>query len=129
MGPDAVIFWILLSVISAVASLAVVTWALVRLPEDYFAEDRRPAWRAPSHLGHVLLIVGKNAFGLLLVALGVVLAIPGVPGQGLLTILVGFLVLDFPGKYRLERGLFRRGPVLRGANRIRARFGRPPFRA
>ena len=50
------------------------------------------------------------------------------PGQGLLTILVGLLMLDIPGKRRLELAIVRRGPVLGSINKLRARFRRPPLR-
>jgi hypothetical protein len=50
------------------------------------------------------------------------------PGQGVLTIITGLLLLDFPGKYRFERWLVRRGPVLRGVNWLRDRAGRQALR-
>jgi hypothetical protein len=57
-----------------------------------------------------------------------VLSIPGIPGQGVLTMLVGVLLLDFPQRQRLERALLGRPGVLPALNRLRARFGRPPLR-
>ncbi len=66
--------------------------------------------------------------GLVLVALGVLLSVPGVPGQGLLTILIGFILLDFPGKRALERRLVTRPAVIGAIDRLRARFGRPPMK-
>jgi hypothetical protein len=55
------------------------------------------------------------------------MSVPGVPGQGLLTILIGVMLLDFPGKRRLERWLLRRRGVLAAINKVRARYGRPPL--
>jgi hypothetical protein len=49
------------------------------------------------------------------------------PGQGLLTLLMGFLLVDFPGKYRLERWLFARPIVRRPINWLRHRAGRVPL--
>ena len=69
----------------------------------------------------------KNLFGVFLVALGIVLSLPGVPGQGVLTILMGAMLLDFPGKRRVERWLLRRRGVFTSINRLRARFGRRPL--
>ena len=65
--------------------------------------------------------------GLLLIVVGVILSIPGVPGQGLLTIVVGVMLLDIPGKHRLVRAVVRRKGVLKNLNRLRASFGRPPL--
>jgi len=112
-----------------VLSLAVTVFVLLRLPEDYFARDRRELPRpGRASVGRVLGVIGKNLAGWLLIALGIVLSVPGVPGQGLLTILMGVMLCDFPGKYRLERWILRRGPVRRGVDAVRKRYGRPPFR-
>jgi UPF0716 family protein affecting phage T7 exclusion len=70
---------------------------------------------------------GKNLLGVLLVVVGAILALPGVPGQGLLTILVGLLLLDLPGKRRIERRMVGRPRILRMINRLRKRFGRSPL--
>lgn len=72
---------------------------------------------------HVL----RNLFGYFLILLGIILSFPGVPGQGLLTILMGVLLIDFPGKHRAERWLLTRRGVLSGVNKLRARVGRPPL--
>jgi hypothetical protein len=50
-----------------------------------------------------------------------------VPGQGVLTMLAGVFLVDFPQRRRLERALIRRPSVLPQLNRLRARFGRPPL--
>ena len=63
----------------------------------------------------------------MLVLLGLIMAIPGVPGQGLLTALIGLTLLSFPGKRRLERRFVRMPALLRAINRLRARFARPPL--
>ena len=56
---------------------------------------------------------------------GIVLSIPGVPGQGLLTILLGVMLLDFPGKRRLELKIVSRPSVLKTVNSLRSKFGKP----
>jgi hypothetical protein len=61
------------------------------------------------------------------VALGIVLSLPGVPGQGLLTILLGIMIMDFPGKDRLEQKLLSRPSIVNAINRLRARFDKPPL--
>jgi len=75
----------------------------------------------------VLGILAKNVAGLVLVMIGLVMALPGVPGQGVLTMIIGVTLLDFPGKRRLERRLMGRPWVLRNINRLRARFKHPPL--
>jgi hypothetical protein len=72
-------------------------------------------------------LITKNIVGAVVVILGVLLSLPGVPGPGLLTIFVGFLLLDFPGKRRLEVWLLNRPKVLGPINRLRQRYGKPPL--
>jgi hypothetical protein len=114
-------------VVSFLASAAAVAFVLCRLPVDYlrcdagFVDLDRPRWQ------RVLLKIGKNAIGVLLVLIGVLLSLPGVPGQGLLTILIGVIMLDLPGKQRFERRLMTRPAVFAGVNTVRARFGREPL--
>ena len=45
------------------------------------------------------------------------------PGQGLLTIVIGIFVADFPGKQTLERRLVANNKVFRAINWIRAKKG------
>ena len=121
------VFAVVLAVISAAVSLVVVAYALARLPPDYFVNPavRRPVDRHP--VLKVLLAVGRNLFGYILILLGIILSLPGVPGQGVLTILMGVMLIDFPGKHRAERWLLTRRGVLTGVNKLRTRLGRPPL--
>ena len=40
----------------------------------------------------------RTSAGGLLILLGLVMALPGIPGQGVLTMIVGLTMIDFPGK-------------------------------
>lgn len=102
-------------------SLLLVARVALTLPEDYFES---PPARGPWTLQRV----GRNLAGMVLIVLGVVLSLPGVPGQGLLTLLMGLLLVDFPGRRRLELALVRRPGVLGALNRLRTRFGRSALR-
>jgi hypothetical protein len=122
-------FWRLAvaSIAMLVTSPLVVGWLVVRLPADYFTDRRRhasPIWGEHAAFGPVLRIA-KNLLGFLLAAAGVVMLV--VPGQGLLTIVAGILLIDFPGKYRLERWLVTRRAVWRSINWLRRRARREPF--
>jgi hypothetical protein len=109
-------------------NLGIVSLILVKLPADHFSKSNQTRVGAGSNpTVRVLLIIGKNLLGILLVALGVVLSLPGVPGQGLLTILLGVMLLDFPGKHRLEQKLLSRPGIINTINRLRGRFGKPPL--
>jgi hypothetical protein len=109
----------------AIAALVVVSWSPDRFKRgggagaaDAFLPSRHPVVRA-------LARVGKNLAGVVLLLLGLVMALPGVPGQGILTMIIGLTLLDFPGKQAFERRLVSRPFVLRQLNALRARFRRP----
>jgi len=107
-------------------SVALFCGLIVALPARYFAEDR-DLWIDRHPVVRWLGLIGKNLLGLLIIALGVLLSLPGIPGQGLLTIAVGLMLLNLPGKRRLVWHVVRRPGVLRRLNRLRAWFGRPPL--
>jgi hypothetical protein len=111
----------------AALSLLVVVLVVVRWPVDHFKEGVRPFWTGRHPLVRALGLGAKNVLGWLVVILGIVLSLPGVPGQGLLLILIGLTLVDFPGKNRLERRLIGRPAVLKAINGVRARFGHPPL--
>lgn len=118
--------WILLaglSIASLVISMGIAAWMLVRIPADYFKGDQRRA----SKKRPLLLKILKNAGGVLLVLLGLVMSIPGVPGQGLLMVLAGLMLLDIPGKFKLERKILTLRPIRSATTWLRAWRGRPPL--
>jgi hypothetical protein len=115
------------SVVMFVGSLLAVPWAVVRIPADYFVRRQHYADRwLPRHpLLRIAAIALKNVCGVVLVLAGVAMLV--LPGQGILTILVGLMCLDFPGKFALERWLVGRPPVIGAINWMRARADRPPL--
>ena len=122
-------FWgIVISILAAVLSLALAAFVVVRWPHDQFTHREPRAFLVGRHpILRALGIAGKNLAGALLVVIGIVMALPGVPGQGFLTILIGLTLVDFPGKRGLERSIVRRPSVLRAVNQLRTRFGRAPL--
>jgi hypothetical protein len=124
---DAII-GVILFVVTFAGSIGLVSFMLVRIPATYFHSSHdRDFWvdrhRAVRWSGMVM----KNAFGAALVILGIIMSVPGVPGQGILTILLGLMLLDLPGKRRWEQKLVRRPKVLQTINQLRGKFGRPPL--
>ena len=109
-------------------SIAITVVVLIKLPATYFkAEHGREFWVERHPVMRWGGLVMKNLLGAFLVLLGIVLSLPGVPGQGLLTILLGVMLLDFPGKRGLELKLVSRPKILYTINRIRHRFDKPPL--
>lgn len=114
------------SVVMFVGSLLAVPWLLARMPADYFVRDRprrdggnrRWWWWLIGHLA-------KNLVGVILVLAGVAMLV--LPGQGVLTMLIGLSLLDFPGKRACELNLIRRPHVLKAVNWLRQKAGQPPL--
>jgi len=114
--------------VTLIGSVLVAAFLLVYVHPLYFQDfHSRDVWVDRHPVLRLTARVVKNVVGLLLVGLGIVLSLPGVPGQGILTILVGLMLLEVPGKRRLERRMVGRPRVLRAVNRLRRRFGRPPL--
>ena len=118
----------LLFVATLLISFAVALIILIRLPSDYFCTPRTGNAR---HAGHGLFfsvgIVLKNLLGVVLIIIGVILSVPGLPRQGLLTVLAGLFLLDFPGKRNLLYKLVSRPLLLQAINRLRMKFSQPPL--
>ena len=107
------------------ASIGVV---LVKLPANYFSTHYKQDFLPDSSwIVRWGAVIAKNLFGVFLILLGIVLSLPGVPGQGILTILLGLIMLDIPGKRPLEAKIIQRPTVLAAANKLRARWGKPPL--
>ncbi len=104
-------------------SLLVIPLVAARIPADYFCANRRgrTRWRKRRPIFRLCVLILKNMLGLALFLAGVLMLF--LPGQGLLAIFLGVMLMDFPGKYRLERYIISRGPVLRGINWLRKRSG------
>ena len=114
-----------LSLASLVLAALLLPVFVVRLPADYFLASRS---EAAARRGVVQWIgrAGKNLLGVVFVLAGLAMLV--LPGQGLLTMLIGLLLIDFPGKRAIERRLVGRPKILAFLNRIRARRGRGPLR-
>jgi Putative transmembrane protein (PGPGW) len=117
------------SLVMLVGSILVLPFLVARLPEDYFRDPQPYVGRLRQlhPLGHMALLVLKNLVGWVLVLAGIAMLL--LPGQGVLTILVGLVLCDFPGKRALERGLAGRPAVLGALNWMRRRAGQGPLLA
>lgn len=128
MGLESILVWLVTFGASFVLSLALIVLVLVKLPAGYFSSHYQSDF-LPNTAWYIRwgALILKNLLGVFLILLGLILSVPGVPGQGFLTILLGLIMLDIPGKRPIEAKIIGRPTVLAAANRIRARFGRPPL--
>lgn len=115
-----------LSVVFFVGSLIAIPFILVRLPTDFFDTRVPRRWMENHHpvlrlLGHVV----KNVVGVIFLFVGFLMLF--LPGQGILTMLIGVTMLDFPGKRKLEARMIGQPAVLNAINNMRQKFGKPPL--
>lgn len=118
------LFVLIFSGTSLVLSLVGCAILITFLPADYFDETKQVRPIQNLFL-RILVSIMKNLIGGILIIFGALLALPGIPGQGLLTILSGLIISDFPGKKKLARRIIRIHAVLLAANKIRLSFNRP----
>jgi hypothetical protein len=116
----------ILSLVFFVGSLIAIPFILIRLPTDFFdirvprpwMEDHHPVLRV---IGHLV----KNLVGVIFLFAGFLMLF--LPGQGILTMLIGISMLDFPGKRKLEARMIGQPAVLGAINSMRQKFGKPPL--
>ena len=122
---ETLLWWLgALSIVMVVGTLVVLPLIVARLPADYFTRDQRPTGgHAPARTPRLLGLVGKNLLGIVLILAGVAMLV--LPGQGLLMILIGLMLMDFPGKRALERCLVQQPSVWQAMNWIRAKARQP----
>ncbi len=123
---DTLAWWLAAgSVVTFLGTPLLVAGVVARLPADYFLASRRPL-PSPGHpLLAVIVRIGRNAVGWVVVLAGVAMLV--LPGQGLLTILLGLVLVDLPGKFAVERWLVSRPRVRTAIDWIRRRAGREPL--
>jgi UPF0716 family protein affecting phage T7 exclusion len=107
------------SILGGIAATIVV----VKLPRDYFARPKQES--RSRNTGQKIGKIAKNVAGVLLIVGGIVLLLPGVPGPGVVVLLLGLALTDIPGKQKLIQKVVRKPTVLNSMNRVRRRFGRP----
>lgn len=115
------------SLLLFIFSAALLPFVISLIPADYFADKERGKSRFHKlyPTAHALVVVLKNLVGIVFLLAGLAMLV--LPGQGLLTIVVALVLLDFPGKFRLERRLIRSRRLVRGINWLRRRSGARPL--
>lgn len=125
LGDNSAWMWWLfgLSVGSLLLTIVLMPGFVARLPEDYLVA---PKDKYKKHGAKAwALRIGKNALGIVFLAAGVAMLI--LPGQGLLTVLVGLLLVDFPGRRKLVRKIVKRPKIKAFLDRMRQKRGKPPL--
>ena len=113
-----------LSVVTFFGSLLIVPWLILRMSSEYFIKHRLKV--IERHQRHPVLAVIvfflRNTIGAVLLFAGTAMLL--LPGQGIITMLIGISVMDFPGKHRLIEKVIQNRNVQRSLNWIRRKGGK-----
>ncbi len=113
------------SLVTFLLSLLVIPLIIKNLPVHCFL-DVSPKTRYNTFSAHRLTVhLLRNIGGLLLLLAGTAMLF--LPGQGILTILVGLLLLSFPGKQKTFNFLIHKPAVQRSLDWVRKKSGAHPF--
>lgn len=107
-----------------VATLLFIPYLLGLIPADHFVRPALQNRKPISILTGVKLLL-KTLIGLLLLLAGIVMLVT--PGQGVISIVLGLFLMQFPGKRRLERRFIQHDPTFNALNWLRSKAKKPPF--
>jgi len=115
------------SVLMFVISLAAMPYVVARIPVDYFTHHGRHRMSQSSRhpIIELVFIILKNLLGAVLLIAGIIMLFT--PGQGLLSMLFGLMIMNYPGKYRLECRIIRKPLIFDAVNAMREKQGEPPL--
>ena len=116
-----------ISIVTFLGTLVAIPYLVSWIPADYFLQKRHGDNRlAKQHpLLRVIGLVIKNIFGVIFIVAGIAMLV--LPGQGILTILIGLMLMNFPGKFALEQRIVQQPAVFKTLNWIRAKRKHPPL--
>jgi hypothetical protein len=114
-----------MSIVTFLGTLIGVPLLIVRIPADYFLRDKHQvqSGRRQHPMARLCGSILKNLLGATFVLTGVAMLV--LPGQGILTILMGLMMMNFPGKHALEQRIVQQPTVLRAINWMRAKANKP----
>lgn len=114
------------SIIGFMGSLIAIPWILIRLPSDYFDMRVPRHWMKDHHpLLRMIGLIVKNIIGVIFLIAGFLMLF--LPGQGVLTMLIGISFMDFPRKRMLEARLVGQPTLFNAINAMRHKFNKRPL--
>jgi len=116
-------WWVaILSLIIFVISIASIPFIVARIPVDYFTpHGHRQQQR--HFIFQLFITCLKNLLGAVLLLAGIIMLFT--PGQGILSILFGLMIMNYPGKYRLECYIIRKPLIFNAINAMRKKQNQP----
>ena len=115
------------SLVILVISAISIGFIIRKIPYDYFLNEKRDMsqYKNKNPFFWFIVLTLKNIIGYCLILGGILMLV--LPGQGLLTILVGLILSDYPGKFKLEKRIIKTSFVLKTINWYRAKSNIQPI--
>ncbi|WP_028582307.1 PGPGW domain-containing protein [Desulfogranum japonicum] len=115
------------SLCTFVGSLVAIPLLVNRMPVNYFVRhwQDKETKRQQHPLVTAVIYAVRNIVGIVLAVAGIAMLL--LPGQGIVTIIIGLCVMDFPSKTRFIRMLVGNERVQRTLNWIRRKGKKSPF--
>ncbi|MFT7007439.1 MAG: hypothetical protein ACJAXJ_001954 [Colwellia sp.] len=147
-SPDVIFLTILLTTIASIAYFIVISYMITRMDKRHFVRKvivqkdivqkekirNKTAGDNANQKKHLTSMILSIAFvvsiakiivGLFLLVCGVLMLV--LPGQSIITILIGLSLIPFPGKNKIEQYLISRKSVRSSLNWIRLKAKKEPF--
>ena len=119
-------FWLgLVSSIIFLGSLLSIGWLVSLIPSDYFVDRKESKFKLNYPVAWIISIIIKNIFGYILILGGILMLV--LPGQGLITIFIGLMLSNYPGKYSIEKRIIATPKILKSINWLRKKSDEPPL--
>ena len=125
---EILLLWLVIaSIIGFIGSLIAIPWILIQIPSDYFSHKKRQKhqWGSYPSVIRLALLLIKNILGVIFIISGIIMLL--VPGQGIITIIIGIILSDFPYKYKIERWIIKHPAILRSINQLRVKAKQSPL--
>lgn len=116
----------LFSIVIFLLGILTTPFMIAAIPDNYFDQNKRRSTK--THSPTIIAIVSKilkNLLGIILIIGGIAMIL--LPGQGILTLIIGLLLLDYPGKYHIEKKIASRPKILKLINWIRRKHNKKEF--
>lgn len=137
-GPNFILLIILLTTAVSIAYFIVISYVITQMDKRYFVRKvtirKKSSGNDANQNPHLRLLNSSTAFvfsiakifvGVFLLMCGVVMLV--LPGQGLITIVIGLSLIPFPGKNKIEKYLLSQKSVRSSLNWIRIKANKEPF--
>ena len=119
-------FWLgVVSSIIFLGSLLSIGWLVSLIPSDYFVDRKESKFKLNYPVTWIVYTIIKNIFGYILILGGILMLI--LPGQGLITIFIGLMLSNYPGKYSIEKRIIATPKILKSINWLRKKSDEPPL--